>query len=190
MRLPAIKPEHMSPERRATYDRMSQSPFGKVSIAKDGSLAGPAVVSFYAPDLIWDVRAMLRSNSQFSERLVEIVTLAVAQAAKDEFVWYAHSRLGAAAGVTEAEMDALRRGETLVLADPVEQAAYNAARAMAQRQDLDDREYAAAAAILSPRLLIEITMIVGHYLTRALQLRVFRLGAPAGESAVFGEAMS
>jgi 4-carboxymuconolactone decarboxylase len=46
------------------------------------------------------------------------------------------------------------------------------------RGDLDDAEYAEAAAELGPDGLFELLTLVGYYATLALQLRVFRVPAP------------
>jgi hypothetical protein len=53
------------------------------------------------------------------------------------------------------------------------------AAALAAHGDLDDAEYCEAAAELGPDGLFELLTLVGYYATLALQLRVFRVPAPA-----------
>jgi 4-carboxymuconolactone decarboxylase len=62
--------------------------------------------------------------------------------------------------------------------DPQEQAAVALVRAMVQRQDLDDAEYAAGVEALGERAVFELSTLVGYYATLALQLRIFRVGVP------------
>jgi 4-carboxymuconolactone decarboxylase len=52
------------------------------------------------------------------------------------------------------------------------------AGALARSGDLDDDQYADAVAQLGTAALFELTILVGYYATLALQLRVFRVGAP------------
>ena len=61
-----------------------------------------------------------------------------------------------------------------------EAAVAGAAAALAARGDLDDAEYREAAERLGAAGLFELLTLVGYYATLALQLRVFRVPAPAG----------
>ena len=81
-------------------------------------------------------------------------------------------------GLTDAEIDALRTGAPLQVDDPLDQAALDAARALVERADLDDAEYARVQAVLGNEQLVEVTAIVGYYAMLALQMRVFRIAAP------------
>jgi len=82
------------------------------------------------------------------------------------------------AGLTEPEIKALRCGADPGFNDKQEQAAYATVRALVSRSDLDDQEYAVAAAELGEQALVELSALVGYYATLALQLRIFRVPAP------------
>jgi 4-carboxymuconolactone decarboxylase len=45
--------------------------------------------------------------------------------------------------------------------------------------DLDDEQYDTAVAALGERALVELSTLVGYYATLALQMRIFRVPAPA-----------
>ena len=46
--------------------------------------------------------------------------------------------------------------------------------------DLDDQEYDTAVAVLGERALVELSTLVGYYVTLALQMRIFRVAGPGG----------
>src|SRR5581483_195453 len=103
--------------------------------------------------------------------------LVVAAHWRSEFERYAHEAVGAAVGLDEDELAALRHGDFDRLADPAERLVAVTTAALAARGDLDDAEYAAASA-LGADVLFELTTLVGYYATLALQLRVFRVPLP------------
>ena len=49
--------------------------------------------------------------------------------------------------------------------------------------DLDDEQYDTAVAVLGERALVELSTLVGYYATLALQMRIFRVPAPAPDAA-------
>ncbi len=51
---------------------------------------------------------------------------------------------------------------------------------MLTEQDVDDDTYAAVVRAIGEAAVFELTSLVGYYATLALQLRVFRIGAPIG----------
>ena len=65
------------------------------------------------------------------------------------------------------------------LADPAERVVLQVVRALLQTSDLTDEEYAAGRDAIGEQGMVELTTLVGYYATLALQLRVFRVGAPA-----------
>jgi 4-carboxymuconolactone decarboxylase len=60
---------------------------------------------------------------------------------------------------------------------------YEAARALAADGDLTAPMYAEATASLGRGAVVELVTLVGYYTALALQLRVFRVGVPEGETA-------
>jgi 4-carboxymuconolactone decarboxylase len=64
------------------------------------------------------------------------------------------------------------------LEDPAERAVLEVVRALLQASDLTDEQYAAGRDAIGEQGMVELTTLVGYYATLALQLRVFRVGAP------------
>ncbi|MFD0523102.1 carboxymuconolactone decarboxylase family protein [Paractinoplanes durhamensis] len=120
----------------------------------------------------------VRYGSTLDLRCREIAILTVARAWASAFETYAHEAVGRSAGMTDAELAALRTGDESVFPDPRERLVLATTTALAARHDLTDDEYAAAEDGLGLPVLFELTTLVGYYATLALQLRVFRVAAP------------
>ena len=156
-----------------------QGPFALVD--ETGALTGPFNAMLLQPDVgaaLQELGSALRFQGTLPGRARELAILVVAAHWSSAFEQHAHEAAGRQAGLTEAELAAVRAGEEPGLADPAERAAVRAARALARAGDLDDGEYAAAVAQLGEAGVFELTTLVGYYATLALQLRVFRVDAP------------
>ena len=148
-----------------------------------GALNGPFGVMLHAPALggpLQELGAAVRFRTRMTDRTREIAILAVATATGSEFERYAHERIGRAAGLTGTELSALRDG-AFTSADPTEATAYALCRRLLDadpRQPCSDEEYTAAAEVLSPAGILELTILVGYYRTLAQLMSVFAIGAP------------
>jgi 4-carboxymuconolactone decarboxylase len=114
------------------------------------------------------------------DRVRELAILAVAAHWDSDFERYSHVPLALHVGLSEAEVGALLAGAEVPFEDPAERAVLRVVRALLQVSDLTDEEYAAGRDALGEQGLVELTTLVGYYATLALQLRVFRVGTPAG----------
>jgi 4-carboxymuconolactone decarboxylase len=185
-RLPVLRPAELSAEQRALYaeinsSRRTANPRLIPLTDEAGGLTGPFNAMLFAPRLGGALQALgaaVRFQTALPARVREMAILAVAQAWDSGYERYAHEAIGRAAGLTEDELAALRAGDELDLAEPVERAALAAARALARRRDLDDAEFAAAEAALGASALVELSTLVGYYMSIALLLRVFRVLPP------------
>ena len=186
MRLDHLTRTGLSAEQDALYDALLGGLLGDTRSAAvitddDGKVQGPFTVMLHHPTVghpVQDLGAVLRFRGSLSDRARELVILVVAAHWQSDFEWWAHERIGRNVGLSDAEIDALRTGAPLTIDDAVDQAAFDAARALVRHSDLDDAEYAALQVELGDELLVEITAIVGYYAMLALQMRVFRIAAP------------
>jgi 4-carboxymuconolactone decarboxylase len=189
-RLPPLRPEELSEEQRALYDEITGGPRAAGNplfplADTEGRLVGPFNAMLFSPALGRPVQALgaaIRYRGQLTPRAREIAILVVAAAWDSAFERYAHERVGAAAGLTEREILALRTGLDPELTDPVERGVREAALALTDRADLDDTRYAAAREVLGEQILFEVSTLVGYYAMLAMQLRLFRVPAPADEA--------
>jgi len=186
MRLAVLSSDEMTPEQVGLYREILGGPRGQgpraVLLATGaGGLAGPFNAMLYAPDVghaLQELGAAIRFRTQLAPRIRELAILVVAQHWDSGYVRSSHEAIGREAGLTEPEIEALRSGADPGFTDEQELPAYATVRALVSRSDLDDLEYAAAAAGLGEQALVELSALVGYYATLALQLRIFRVPAP------------
>ncbi|MFE7032213.1 carboxymuconolactone decarboxylase family protein [Streptomyces sp. NPDC057621] len=188
-RLPLLHPADLSPAQRLLYEEITGGPRsdGPQLFAltdTEGRLNGPFNAMLFSPRLGRDLQelgAAIRYRTDLSPRVRETAVLVVAAVWDSDFERYAHEPPARAAGLTEAQVRALRERADPGFTDPHERAAWSATRALATPSDpLDDDWYAAARAALGEAALFELSTLVGYYATLALQLRLFRV--PVRES--------
>jgi 4-carboxymuconolactone decarboxylase len=191
MRLPVLSSDEMTSEQVVLYREILGGPRGQgpraVLLASGaGGLAGPFNAMLYAPSVghaLQELGTAIRFRTELAPRVREMAILVVAQAWDSAYVRESHELLGRDAGLTDAEIEALRAGADPGFADKQEQVAYSVVRALTgpgpKSADLDDQEYDTAVAVLGERALVELSTLVGYYATLALQLRIFRVSGPA-----------
>jgi 4-carboxymuconolactone decarboxylase len=191
MRLAVLSSDEMTAEQKDLYREILSGPRGQgpraVPLASGaGGLAGPFNAMLYAPPVghaLQELGAAIRFRSELPPRIREMAILAVAQAWDSAYERASHEPIGREAGLTDEEIEALRGGADPGFADKQEQAAYAVVRALTgldpNTADLDDEQYDTAVAALGERALVELSTLVGYYATLALQMRIFRVPAPA-----------
>jgi len=185
-RLSNPTPEQLDPAQRALYDEIAGGPRAAGPqlfelLDRQGRLNGPFGVMLHSPAVgsaLQALGAAVRYRSVLSDRVRELAILAVAAHWDSDFERYAHVPLARHAGLTEMEVAALLAGEQVPFEDAVERAVLRVVRALLRASDLTDEEYAAGRDAIGEQGLVELTTLVGYYATLALQLRVFRVGAP------------
>jgi 4-carboxymuconolactone decarboxylase len=186
-RLHPLRPGELSAEQREVYDAITGGPRadGPQLFAltdAEGRLQGPFNAMLLSPPVgsaLQSLGSAIRYGSRLPARVREIAVLAVAAHHGSAFERQAHEAVGRAVGLTQAELEALRRKESVPFDDPAERVALAAVRSLLVDGDVTDEVFAAVAEALGERGLFELTALVGYYSTLALQLRVFR-AEPAG----------
>jgi 4-carboxymuconolactone decarboxylase len=187
-RLPLLAPDTLTEDQRQVYEavvsgpRSEQSSFGVID--DDRRLLGPYNAMLYSPAVGMSLQALgaaVRFRTGFTLREREIAILMVAAHWRSDYVWYAHQRVGRDVGLSNTEMETLRVGEDPGFTDIRERTIYSAVTNLIRASDLDDGIYAESVSGLGHVTLVELTTLVGYYTTLALQLRVFRVGAPASD---------
>ena len=185
-RLRPLRPDELDAEQRAVYDALVDPP-GRVRLAPDGSLQGPFDAMLRAPRsgaALQSVGAALRYRSALPERVRELATLLVAAHHRSAFEWYAHAPLAAAAGLTDALVEAVRTGGSVEPDDWAERAAAVVVPQLLTSGDVDDEAWGAAVDMLGEAGAVELTTLVGYYSLLALQMRVLRVPLPDGAVSV------
>ena len=187
MRLAVLSSDEMTADQVDLYRQILAGPRGQgpraVQLSSGaGGLAGPFNAMLYAPTVghaLQELGAAIRFGTKLTPRIREMAILVVAQAWDSGYEQASHELIGRDAGLTDAELDALRAAEDPKFTDEQEIVAYSTARTLTVARDLDDEEYAAAIAALGEGGLVELSTLVGYYATLALQLRIFRVPRPA-----------
>lgn len=189
MRLPQLTVDTLTDEQRELYDAIVARSAGRATSPSgvaddDGRLQGPFNGMLHNPALgrpMQQLGGVHRFRGALADRARELVILTVAAAHESEFEWWAHVRIGRAAGITDDEIAAGRDGTSLALDEPVERAVVDAARAVLADGDLDDEQYARLQALLGNATLLELLTLIGYYSMLAVQMRVLRVPLPEGE---------
>jgi 4-carboxymuconolactone decarboxylase len=188
-RLPHLTPDDLDPEQRALYDDITGGPRAagpqRFPLTDDaGRLAGPFNAMLVAPpagQALQALGAAIRYATSLGDRIRELAILAVAARWDSAFERRAHEPHALAAGLTEAQVEAVCGGALPELPDETERAALRFVSALLREEDVDDVTYAEVVPIIGNRMAVELTTLVGYYATLALQLRVFRVADPAGK---------
>lgn len=97
-------------------------------------------------------------------KLRELAILHSARLTGVEYEWVQHARLAQLVGVTEAQIEALRAGETeaAVFTD-TERRVLGFTGELVRTGDVSDAGYARLAGQLEPREIVELTLAIGFY---------------------------
>jgi 4-carboxymuconolactone decarboxylase len=153
---------------------------GEGALNDQGEVRGPFVTLLHHPSSgrpLQELTRTLRFEGRLSDCAREAVILAVAAHWRDAHEWASHERVAREVGISDEQLVALHEGADVTFADPVVQAAFEAASAIAARGDLTDAEYARIHAMLGDEEIVEVTVLIGLYALLAMQLRVFRVPA-------------
>ena len=190
-RIQELRPEDLTPEQaelreRIAGGRRASGPFRLIE--EDGRLTGPFGLMLHSVPVGGALSALgeaIRYESQLSDRIREIAILAVAAAGRHDYEWYAHERVARRIEMTDEEIEALRLGTPLELADSAERVVLDVSRVLADGQDLTDEQTAALSAERGETAAVELLILVGYYTTLAVLMRSLGIGVPEGERSPF-----
>jgi 4-carboxymuconolactone decarboxylase len=183
-RLPRLRPAELDETQRRLYDELVSGPRSRGPVpltSADGQLEGPFNAMLFAPGTGAPLLALgtaIRFGSGLTPRVREIATLAVAAHSGSAYELYAHGLLGRQAGLTDGECAALRDQRDPGLTDPAEHAVLRVTRALLAGDGIPDDVYREAEQTLGRTGLVELATLAGYYLTLALIMRIFQVGAP------------
>ncbi len=189
-RLPDRSGETLTDEQQALYDsivggdRATQTQHFPLT-DQSGALNGPFGVMLNAPavgDALQGLGAAIRFRTELGARIREIAILQTAQATGSRFEWWAHSRVGRAAGLSEEEITQLATG-CFESSDAVESAAAALCRSLLSTGVVTDAEFAAARRHLDHRRITELATLVGYYRLLASLMNVYDVGVPGEDPA-------
>ena len=188
-RISALLPSELDVEQKALYDSIVTGPRSAgpqlFALQDDlGRLNGPFGLMLHIPGIgsaLQELGSAVRYRTAMTDRGREIAILSVAAATDSEFERYAHERVGRAAGLNEADIEALRTS-SFTSEDATEQIVFDLCRQLVNDEFLGDEQFLRYAAQLDARAMLEIVVLVGYYRTLAQMMHVFGVHAPAESS--------
>ena len=190
-RLPWPRRAELNPEQATLYDAITGGPRSAsraFPMADDeGRLYGPFNAMLLEPivgTVVSEFGEAIRYRSVLPARMREIAICEVSAVFKSEFEWFAHAAIARTLEVSEEDLSAIAYGGAAPGLSAEEQLARSVTRALCERHDLDDSEFAAASA-LGLEVVADLVFLVGFYTTIATTLATFRVPLPTGSSTVF-----
>ena len=121
-------------------------------------------------------------RQKLSPKLRELAILRVAALSPARYEWVQHVPIALAAGASEAQIAALERGDVEGPFDELERAVLRFATEVVQEVRAGDDTFAALAALVSPREVVEVLLTIGYYMmiARLLESTAVDLDPPAG----------
>ena len=193
-RLAPVTFEQLNEDQRALWENITTGPRGNPErphgglAGEDGALIGPFNALFQSPqigDAVQQLGAALRYGTSLPADLLEVAILTVGGEWRANFEFWAHARLGAAAGVPQAAIEAIRDGETPQFDDPRHAAVYAFGRELIETRRVSDERYEALKELVGEQGVFEVASVMGYYALVSIALNTFDVGMPPGVDAPF-----
>jgi 4-carboxymuconolactone decarboxylase len=189
-RLPLLDPAKLSETQREVYDRANATmvPWAEAahfeSKTTDGRLIGPFNPVLFAPEMascFADLQAAEARYTPLSERVRQVVILAVGAVWKADYELYAHSAVARKAGLSEAAIRSLASGGHPEDLFDEERVAQRFVRQLTAEHHVEEPLYRAAEAAFGREGLVAMTFLAGCYQVVCSLLNGFEIPAPAHE---------
>ncbi len=166
-RLPQLKLEDTSGDQRALAERM-------IKETRSG-LGGPFNSMLRSPEMspgLMNLYNYFRYKTALSRPLVELAILVTAREWSAQFEWYMHYPIARTEGVSAALLAQLREGKRPASMKPDETAVYEFATELLRNHKVGDATYQKALSLLGEKNLVDLTALIGTYVTYAALLNV------------------
>ena len=193
-RLAPVTFEQLNEDQRALWENITTGPRGNPErphgglAGEDGALIGPFNALFQSPqigDAVQQLGAALRYGTSLPADLLEVAILTIGGEWRANFEFWAHARLGAAAGVPQDAIEAIRDGETPQFDDPRHAAVYAFGRELIETRRVSDERYAALKELVGEQGVFEVASVMGYYALVSIALNTFNVDMPPGVDAPF-----
>ena len=190
-RLPLLDPTELSETQRKVYDLANSTmvPWAEAahfqSKTTDGKLIGPFNPVLFAPEMascFADLQAAEARYTPLSERVHQVVILAVGAVWKADYELYAHSAVARKAGLSDAAIRSLARGGNPEDLSDDERVAQRFVRQLTAEHHVGEPLYRAAEAAFGREGLVAMTFLAGCYQVVCSFLNAFEIPAPAPEA--------
>jgi 4-carboxymuconolactone decarboxylase len=157
-RFPKLNPETLNkPQRRAAAEILKQSVSG---------LGGPWNVILRSPEMahrLTNLLDYLRFKTSLPLRLNEFAIMITARHWSSQFEWWAHHRLAAKAGLSEAVMTDLAQGRRSEAMQPDEAIVYDFCTELHRTHFVSDDTFRKAKEMLGEQQVVDLVAVSGTY---------------------------
>lgn len=170
-----LKYEELNPAQKALADRDLAAP------SRSGG--GPLNIFLRSPEYAELARPLsnyLRFKSPFPEKLKELTIMLTARAWGGTYVWYSHRPFAIKAGLSEALVQAMVRGERPASMDADEVITYDFVTELLQTRQVSDAAYKKFVDRFGERDVVDLVALMGAYHTTSMLFRVERYPLPPG----------
>lgn len=188
-RLDLLSPQDLDRKQKALYDEIDAKRIpwaqkaGFLVKLDGGQLVGPFNALLYRQEIsngylkFTDAET---ANSSLDARVREVVILSVGAAWNSPYELYAHSAVAKSAGISEEAVRALVAGEASDDLTAAEKLAYRVTRRLTVDHHIDPELFEEARTAFGVAGLIDITFLIGRYVTICALLNAFEVPAPGG----------
>lgn len=172
-RVPPLRAEDMSDEQRAVYDAIRAGPRGGVR--------GPLEVWLQSPGLAERAQALgafCRYGSSLPARLSELAIVITAAHWRSGYEWHVHASIARGAGVTDATLEALRKGDWPTFDHDDESVVHRFATELLTTHQVADATWERARALLGLRAVVDLVGILGYYGLISMTINAFQVRVP------------
>ena len=176
-RFPQLEPSQFTPRQQQVADAIQSGPRG-------GGLRGPFNALLRAPelcDLVQRVGAYVRYGSSIPAALNELAICMAGRKWTAQYEFYAHRKLGIAAGLNPAILDAVADCTTPVGMSTDETIVYNFVTALLGNGSVPDALYQPAVTRFGENGVMDLVGAVGYYSIVSMVLNVADVQLPDGE---------
>ena len=166
-RMPPLKHEQMDAAQLDAAQALIAGPRKAVK--------GPFIPLLRSPQLLDRLQRVgeyIRYDSSLPSRLSEFAMLVVARACTQQFEWFTHVPLARKAGTSADTIEALRGGRRPLDMSEDETLVHDYTRELLAHHGVCDATYAAAVERLGERGVIDLTGLIGYFITVSLVLNV------------------
>jgi 4-carboxymuconolactone decarboxylase len=179
-RMEGVVAVEMTEKQRAIAAEIERGPRGRVG--------GLMALWLHSPDLAEHaqrVGAYFRTQDHVPPHLIEMVILTTAQHWQCEHEWLQHEPLARAKGLSDSIIEAIRRGSEPQFEDGPAKAVYEYAAMMLKHHQVTDQVFAAVKDAFGPRGIVDLSILMGHYIHGAILLNAVKFGRPEGAASPF-----
>jgi len=173
--------EELGKDQRALAERI----LGVSSVG----IGGPYNLLLRSPELgerMFDLLHYLRWNTSLPLSLNEFAILIVGLHWRSQVEWYAHRPIAIKAGLAPGLIDELKSGARPTSMSDEEAAVFDFTTELMTARTVSEATFARARLLFSEQQIVDLTAVVGTYVTIAMLLEMARQGVPEGAKPPFG----